>query len=131
MQSKSYIRRILNAARQLLASLPVAEKREPNTKGLSGWVYEQTVRHCLSEELITLGLCPTIEEQVPLYGRTKIDLLVGRVAIEIKALGFFGDDARKYSRYRAKVEEIGSYVKVNFMFFLTLHRNSDILRKIG
>jgi hypothetical protein len=97
----------LNTARQLLASLPVAEGREPNTKGLNGWVYEQTARHCLSEELITLGLCPTIEEQVPLYGRTKIDLLVGRVAVEIKALGSFGDDARKYSGYRAKVEERG------------------------
>ncbi|OHB82607.1 MAG: hypothetical protein A3J73_05030 [Planctomycetes bacterium RIFCSPHIGHO2_02_FULL_38_41] len=34
----------LNAARRLLASLPVAEGREPNTKGLNGWVYEQTVR---------------------------------------------------------------------------------------
>jgi hypothetical protein len=32
---------------------------------------------------------------------------VGRVAVEIKALGSFGDDARKYSGYRAKVEERG------------------------
>ena len=42
-------------------------------------------------------LYPIIEEQVPLYGRTKIDLLVSRVAVEIKALGSFGDDARKYT----------------------------------
>jgi hypothetical protein len=97
----------LKAARKLLASLPVAEGREPNTKGLSGWIYEQTIRYCLSQELMTLGLCPVMEEQIPLYGRTKIDLLVGRVAVEIKALGSFGDDARKYSKYRAKVEERG------------------------
>ena len=97
----------LSAARQLLASLPVAEGREPTTKGLNGWVYEQTIRHCLSQELIALGIFPIIKEQVPLYGRTKIDLLVGRVAVEIKALGSFGDDARKYSKYRTKVEEKG------------------------
>lgn len=97
----------LSGARQLLASLPVAEGRQPTTKGLNGWVYEQTVRHCLCEELKELGLAPTIEEQVRLYGRTKVDLLVGKVAIEIKALGIFGNDARKYSGYRAKAEENG------------------------
>ena len=54
-----------------------------------------------------LGILPGIGEQVPLYGRVKIDLLVGRVAIEIKALGSFGDDAKKYSGYRTKVEQKG------------------------
>ena len=97
----------LSAARQALALLPVAEGREPDIKGLNGWVYEQTIRHCLSQELMGLGISPIIKEQVPLYGRAKIDLLVGRVAVEIKALGSFGDDAGKYSRYRAKVEEKG------------------------
>jgi len=97
----------LSAARQALALLPVAEGREPAIKGLNGWVYEQTIRHCLSEELMALGISPIIKEQVPLYGRSKIDLLVGRVAVEIKALGSFGDDARKYSEYRAKVEDKG------------------------
>jgi hypothetical protein len=97
----------LKAARRLLASLPIAEGRKPNTKGLNGWIYEQTIRHCLFQELITQGLTPTIKEQVTLYGRTKIDLLVGRVAIEIKALGSFGDDARKYGEYRKRVEERG------------------------
>ena len=97
----------LSAARQLLASLPVAEGREPTTKGLNGWVYEQTIRHCLSQELTALGIFPIIREQVPLSGRAKIDLMVGRVAVEIKALGSFGDDAKKYSGYRAKVEEKG------------------------
>ena len=97
----------LSAARHALALLPIAEGREPTTKGLNGWVYEQTIRHCLSQELITLGILPIVREQVPLYGRTKIDLLVGRVAVEIKALGSFGDDARKYTGYRTKVEEKG------------------------
>ncbi len=56
---------------------------------------------------MALGIFPAIKEQVPLYGRTKIDLLVGRMAIEIKSLGSFGDDSRKYSGYRTKVEERG------------------------
>jgi hypothetical protein len=97
----------LIAARSLLAALPVAEGREPNLTGLNGWIYEQTIRYCLCQELITLGLSPIIKEQVPLHGRTKIDLLVGKLAIEIKALGSFGGDAKKYSGYKAKVEERG------------------------
>jgi len=97
----------LSTARQLLASLPVAEGREPTTKGLNGWVYEQTISYCLSQELKALGKLPSMVEQVPLYGRAKIDLLVGKVAIEIKALGSFGNDVRKYTGYRTKVEEKG------------------------
>jgi len=97
----------LATARQSLAALVVAEGREPTTTGLSGWVYAQTIRYCLSQELRELGKSWQIEEEVPLHGRAKVDLLVGRVAIEIKALGSFGDDARKYSGYRAKVESRG------------------------
>lgn len=95
------------AAHQRLACLPVAEGREPNTTGLNGWVYEQTIRYCLCQELKALGLSPHVEEQVPLDGRAKIDLLVGKVVVEIKALGSFGDDAAKYGRYGAKVKEKG------------------------
>ncbi len=97
----------LTAAQKLLASLPVAQGRQPTAKGLNGWVYEQTIRYCLCEELKKLGIAPTIEEQVPLHGRTKVDMLVGNVAIEIKALGIFGNDSRKYSGYRAKAEQNG------------------------
>lgn len=97
----------LSSARQLLASLPVAEGRQPTTKGLNGWIYEQTIRYCLSQELTALEVFPNITEQVPLQGRAKIDLLVGRVAVEVKALGSFGADDKKYIGYRTKVEEKG------------------------
>jgi len=97
----------LSIAQTMLASLRVAEGRQPTTKGLNGWVYEQTIRYCLCEELKELGRTTTIEEQVPLHGRVKIDMLVGRAAIEIKALGIFGNDAQKYSGYRVKAEENG------------------------
>lgn len=94
-------------ARQRLASLPVAEGRKPNITGLNGWVYEQTIRYCLCQELMALGLSTIVEEQVPLYGRIKVDLLVGNAAIEIKAEGSFPGDAEKYSRYRVIVEKKG------------------------
>lgn len=97
----------LTTACKLLTSLPVAEGREPDIKGLNGWVYEQTIRYCLSQELLSHGLSPIVNEQVTLFGRAKIDLVVGRVAIEIKALGSFGNDTEKYKKYRAKVEERG------------------------
>lgn len=98
----------LSSARQLLASLQVAEGRNPTTKGLNGWIYEQTIRYCLCQELKEMKKAPTIEEQVTLYGRTKVDLLVGKIAIEVKALGIFGkDDALKYGRNRKKAEENG------------------------
>jgi hypothetical protein len=97
----------LFAAQNLLASLRVAEGRQPSTKGLNGWVYEQTIRYCLREELKASGIVPAIEEQVPLYGRAKVDLLVGKVAIEVKALGIFGNESRKYSAYRVKAEKKG------------------------
>ena len=98
----------LRKAHQLLASLQVAEGREPSVKGLNGWIYEQTIRYCLCQELLSLGLSPIIKEQVPLRGRAKVDLLVDTVAIEIKARGSFGkNDTEKYSKYRAEAEEKG------------------------
>ena len=107
----------LSDAQDKLASLSVTKEyfsdiRNKNDsllgfKGLNGWVYEQTIRYCLCEELKKFGKAPNIKEQEQLYGRTKVDLLVGKVAIEIKSLGSFGDDAKKYSGYRTKVEQKG------------------------
>jgi hypothetical protein len=92
----------------MLRSLPVAEGRVPDLKGLSGWVYEQTIRYCLCQELVEIGLTPVVKEQVPLYGRIKIDLLVGNVAVEIKALGSFGKASdEKYTKYKTEVEKRG------------------------
>jgi hypothetical protein len=67
----------LTEAQQLLSKVRVAQERGPNIGSLNGWVYEQTIRYCLLEELMELGRCPTIKEQVSLGGRVKIDLLVG------------------------------------------------------
>lgn len=97
----------LAEARQRLSSLVVVAGSKPNIGGLNGWVFEQTIRYCLLEELMEFGQYQTIKEQVPLKGRVKIDLLIGNVAIKVKVAGSFGDDDRKYSSYRTKVEEKG------------------------
>ncbi len=98
----------LAAARTLLASLPVAEGREPISTGVSGWVYEQTIRYCLRQELMALGMSLEMKEQVPLYKRKKIDLLVGKVAVEMKARGFFNSEAGpKYNECRINAERKG------------------------
>jgi hypothetical protein len=87
----------LTSARDLLATLPIAEGRHPVIKGLNGWVFEQTIRYCLCQQLKEFGITPNIEEQVKLHGRTKIDLLVGKAAIEIKASGIFSARSKKAS----------------------------------
>ena len=85
-----------------LKDIPVARGRKPAFQGLNGWVYEQTIRSCLEDELKQIGLMLEIRDQVTLQGRAKVDLFVGTAtAIEIKAGGIFGDDADKYRGYRA------------------------------
>lgn len=61
-------------------------------------------------ELNEPGLDSNIKEQVPLEGRVKIDLLVGKIVIEIKVGGSFGDADTKYTSYREKVESRGGYI---------------------
>ncbi len=95
-------------AHKLLASIQVADGRGPNVKGLSGWVYEQTIRYCLEQELKSRNIHPPIKEQIPISGRAKIDLLISRVAIEIKSRGAFSRYFKeKYKKYRAEVEKRG------------------------
>ena len=98
----------LEEAKQKLASLDVTCGRPINVKGLSGWVFEQTVRTCLEEELNERGITVTIQEQVSIGGRATIDFLVGAIAIEVKAAGFFSDDdGARYSTYRKRAEANG------------------------
>lgn len=85
-----------------LQANPVARGRKPSFQGLNGWIYEQTIRSCLEDELQAVGLSLPIKDQQALRGRAKVDLFVGdATAIEIKAGGIFGDDAEKYRKYCA------------------------------
>jgi len=98
-------------ARASLSRLQVAEHRKPNVRGLNGWVYEETIRYCLRQELQSQGFSPKIEEQQKLSGRKKVDLLVdGTIAIEIKSRGNFDKPLvfeERYSQYREEAEQKG------------------------
>jgi hypothetical protein len=95
----------LQRATSVLSSLPVAAGRKPTFQGLNGWLYEQTIRFCLEEELRLLDITLPISEQFQLKGRARADLLVGQTAVEIKAGGLFGDDSEKYRKYKAITAE--------------------------
>jgi hypothetical protein len=118
----------LSKGMDALVLLPVAERKPPPEKLLSGWIFEKTIRCCLCKELELLSIIPTVEEQVQLKGRAKVDLLVGKAAIEIKSSGIFSSkDEQKYRKYREIAEGKGwSY------FYLTLGesypRYRDLMR---
>jgi hypothetical protein len=98
----------LRNAQMGLSGLAIAKGRKPYVIGLSGWVYEQTIRACLEDELTAMSISIPMEEQVSLQGRVKIDLRVGAAAIEIKVGGFIGaKGAEKYREYRRKIEAKG------------------------
>jgi hypothetical protein len=104
---RSLYKESLAEAVERLASLDVAEGRKPSAQGLNGWVFEQTIRYCLSQELDALGFHPEMKEQEPLVGRARVDLLVGKAAIELKVGGSFGVGDSKYAEYRKAVEQRG------------------------
>lgn len=89
----------------LLSGLPIANGRAPSFQGLNGWIFEQTIHHCLEVELSILGIHLTILDQQSLKGRAKVDLLIGNTAVELKVGGWFGDESEKYKKYRAIAAE--------------------------
>jgi len=116
----------LSDANERLASLAIVRGRPINLKGMRGWVFEQTVRTCLEEELEKHGISVAVKEQVPISGRATVDLLVGSVAIEVKAGGFFGDVSDRYLGYRKTIEAKGWHY-----FYLTLRETHDPYMKIA
>lgn len=102
---ESLFQESLQQAHAALAALPVADGREPAIGQLTGWVFEQVIRHCLLEELARRDL--EVRERVSVGGRAMVDLLVGRAAIEVRAFGSFGAGEEKYARYRIAVERRG------------------------
>lgn len=115
----------LREAGAALASLAVAEGRAPRLGALSGWVFEQVVRYCLQRELLAAGLGRVeIAEQRALRGRAKVDLVVGRAAIEVKVAGSFGADDLKYADYRSQADQRGWVY-----FYLTLEESHQLYRE--
>jgi hypothetical protein len=98
----------LKDAEERLLSLKICCCEKPSFHGLSGWVFEQTIQHCLCKELEARGIKAEIKEQVSLGGSSKADLRVGTVLMEIKARGLFDSEAAmRYGRYSAAARERG------------------------
>ena len=98
----------MSQAKAKLSEIDVYCGNEPTFAGLAGWVFEQTVQHCLARELQAQGLVTGIEEQTSLGGRARADLTIGRLAIELKTRGLFGaKDVERYAKYRAAAEHRG------------------------
>lgn len=95
-------KRCLTQAKEKLREIDVFCNTDPTFGGLSGWVFEQTIQHCIQQELQLRGLEILITQQEPIIGRAKADLAVGKfAAIEVKTSGLFGmADVEKYRKYR-------------------------------
>jgi hypothetical protein len=91
-----------------LGEIEVFSGENPRFSGLSGWVFEKTILHCIKAELKEKGINRGIKEQASLGGRAKADLAVGSVAIELKTSGLFGkSDAERYGKYKNAAKENG------------------------
>jgi hypothetical protein len=84
-----------------LTRLPVYCGTKPAFGQLTGWVYEQTIQHCIRRELKAHKIKAEFTEHVRLRGKAKADLKVNNVAIEIKHDGLFDSgDAARHRDYR-------------------------------
>lgn len=100
--------RNLAAAQRSLRRLPFCSERLPVFRGLSGWVFEQTVCRFLEQELRSRRIKVGISEQFATKGRSKADLCVGKVLIEIKLSGIYGNASfEKYRAYRRHAKSAG------------------------
>jgi hypothetical protein len=121
MKTKTIESRYIEAEAQaykLLESLDVAHGKPTKIRGLSGWVFEQTVRSGIEAELKKKKIKCEISEQVSIGGRAKIDLVIGNVALEIKVSGFYDNIEEKYSEYRKRIEKKGLAY-----FYVTLYED--------
>ncbi|HXR07905.1 MAG TPA: hypothetical protein VN765_11285 [Candidatus Acidoferrum sp.] len=113
-------------ANRRLASLAIVRGRPISLKGIRGWIFEQTVRTCLEEEMEKRSISVAVQEQAPIGGRATVDLLIASVAIEVKVAGFFADVSARYRGYRKAVEAKGWHY-----FYLTLGESYERYVKIA
>jgi hypothetical protein len=100
--------RNLRAAKRVLRNIPAFCGDDAQDKTLSGWVYEKTVQYCLRRELRAAGLELSISEQVSLLKRSRFDLQVGKVLVEVKKSGLYNKDSlKRYRDYRRLAKSHG------------------------
>lgn len=98
----------LREAKRQLQNLPVCCSYEPSIPGLTGWILEQTIQHCIRRELDRMNLSAEVEEQVIIDEQATIDLLIGKTAIEITTSGLASeDDIVKHKNYQTQAKERG------------------------
>jgi hypothetical protein len=117
-------------ASKLLASLRIADGPPRKILGLDGWIFEQTIRCAIDEELKKEKIQREIKQQQPIVGKAKVDLVIGhRAAIEVKVSGFYSNVEDKYIKYKKKLEDQGLEY-----FYVTLYEeyqpNIEIARRI-
>jgi len=100
----------LNDARSALQKLKVARDSDPSFAGLNGWVFEQTIKYCLTQELLNQGVKPIITDQPRIQGKKRCDLAIGLIRLEIKVSGLYNTpdkNGEKLAEYRRICEEKG------------------------
>lgn len=98
----------LSQAKELLARLPIFCGEKGDFSGLRGWVFEKTIQYCIRQELKTRGITPKFQEQINLGGRSRVDLIVGETAIEIKLRGLFSRNSiERYRKCKTLAEKQG------------------------
>jgi len=98
-------------AKNKLKELSFYCQKEVKFKGLTGWVFEQTIQKCISEEFMQLNNDYIIDEQFKLSNlsekkksRGEVDLIINNenrnVLIEIKYSGFYNRNSETtYQKY--------------------------------
>jgi hypothetical protein len=98
----------LKEAENALGRLRFCRSHAAKFFGLTGWVFEQSIQDCICQELEAQNISPPTREQERLVGRAKVDLLVGSVAIEIKAHNVWDRKAApRYQKYQSDARSKG------------------------
>jgi len=116
-QIRDLFKKNLGRAKKLLTKLPIFCGEKDDFSGLHGWVFEKTIQYCIREELKTKGIRTNFQEEINLGGRSRVDLVVGKTAIEIKLRGLFSSNSiEKYRNCKTLAKKQG----YNCYIYLTL-----------
>lgn len=100
--------RNVGRASKRLTEIPAYCGQRPTFRGLSGWVFEQVIQHCIRKELQTVGINATYSEQYRLVGRATVDLRIDNVLVEMKLSGAYSRESyAKYPKYKKTATENG------------------------
>ena len=103
----------LDQAITKLKEIDLYDNGEIEIKGLSGWIFELTIKACIKSELEDLELECEITEQYKL-NKYKIDLKINdKILIELKKGGSPLEGLKKYK----KIRELGNEMGFIYLYF--------------